>query len=101
MTRDLLGNRIKQPASGLSHNFMERFYIHDDKIYQIVRFKRNAKMGENGFVYTYSMVVVNHYKEADRMFRQAKTKTKSVVLSQKEFEGKKFYFTLSKVLRAL
>jgi len=40
MVRDLLGRRIKRSITDFEYRFMEKYYIFDDKIYQIIRIKK-------------------------------------------------------------
>jgi hypothetical protein len=45
MLRDLTGKRIKQTLNSFQIRYMEKFYIYNNKIFQIIRIKEVNKMG--------------------------------------------------------
>jgi len=40
MVRYILGNRVKKHLAGFEQFYMEKFYIYNNKIYQIIRVKK-------------------------------------------------------------
>lgn len=48
MVRDLLGYRIRKPISKEMQEYMEKFYIYNNKIFQIIRISKHYKL-DGGF----------------------------------------------------
>jgi len=91
MVRDLLGRRVKDGSSLYEQSYMERFYLYNDKIFQIVRLKRKFSFSKNKFEFEISF----------RNVHASKVKIKRVVLNEKNFNERKFFFTYSKALSFL
>lgn len=78
MLRDLLGYRIVNPMYLEFHREMEKYYIYNDKIYQIIRMSKRYKLDGGWYV--------------DISIRNIKTnKISSIFIPYKTFKEKKLY----------
>jgi len=96
MTRDLLSNRIKKTVCPMSQFYMERFYVYNNKIFQIVRFKRDYSLVKQTYLYVLTIVEYT----GKRKF-SSQEKTRRILLTHEEFENRKFYFTAAKAIHSL
>jgi len=85
MTRDILGNRVKKHLTGFEQFYMEKFYIHNNKIYQIVRVKKVWKLSGYIVEVTYTPINTSNTK-----------KVKKYTITLDGFENRKYYTFLGK-----
>ncbi len=77
MLRDLLGYRIVNPMYLEFHREMEKYYIYNDKIYQIIRISKHSKL-DGWYV--------------DILIRNIDTnKVSKIFIPYKTFKSKKLY----------
>jgi hypothetical protein len=86
MTRDTLGHRIKRTLTPFEQAFMEKFYIHNNKIYQIIRIKETHKISEP--------LVEILCKDLSR------EKIRNITMTKEAFESRKHYHTKRKAYLA-
>ena len=84
MVRDITGRRVKKHLNGFEQFYMERFYINNNKVYQIVRVKKIHKFNGDIVEVTYKQYNSN--------------KVKSVTISLEAFEERKYYTNYKKAL---
>lgn len=83
MIRDVLGNKIKDVRFLKFHSEMEKFYIYNNKIYQIIRMSRHYKLDGGWYV--------------EMFIRNAETnKRKTILMPLIKFKEKVLYNTYSK-----
>jgi len=85
MIRDILGNRVKKHLSGFEQFYMEKFYIHNNKIYQIIRVKKVWKPFTCDVEVTYMAITPYNTK-----------KVKRYSIPFEVFENRKYYTFLGK-----
>jgi len=80
MVRDITGKRVKKHLNGFEQFYMEKFYIHNNKIYQIVRVNKYKKMSGYVVDVVYVRVQLNDSQ-----------KVKSYTITLDGFENRKYY----------
>lgn len=86
MVRDLTGKCVKKHLSGFEQFYMEKFYIHHNKAYQIVRVKKYNKLSGDIVDVVYTPITACDKK-----------KVKSYTITLEAFENRKYYTFLGKV----
>lgn len=86
MTRDLLGNRILKHYTLFEKTFFEKYYLFNDKIYQVLRLKRYV--GKEGLSYNLQVIDINNKRR--KVIRV-------IDMKDTEFENKKLFHTIKKL----
>jgi RPA family protein len=86
MTRDVLGHRIKKTVTPYEQFFMEKFYIHNNKVYQIIRVEVVCKIGADLVEFITRSVKTN--------------KIRKFTIIKEAFESRKYYYSKRKALLA-
>jgi len=87
MTRDIFGRKIKKRLTSFEQVHLEKFYIHNNKIFQIVRIKEH-------FTIKGEMVDISFIKIKSR-------KIKTITMSRSIFENRKNFHTYKKAITFL
>lgn len=88
MIRDILGNRIKNIRFLEFHSKMEKFYIYNNKIYQIIRMYKHYKLDGGWYV--------------EMFIRNVETnKRRTILMSLTKFKEKVLYNTYHKAKNML
>jgi hypothetical protein len=90
MTRDTLGHRVKRTVTPFEQSFMEKFYIHNNKVYQIIRVKETRKLSGN----LVDILCIEVRKNG-------KGKLRNVTMMKEELETRKHYHTKRKAFLVL